>query len=568
MRFHTAFAPTGLTLAALCTGGLLLSEGCRSDELQGPGHTPEGLRPPAMATAPTSGLVGEWKLDETGGTIANDTKNNYDATVSGGAAFVSGKLGNALNLNNGTAGTGLKYAEMPSNATLDAVQEGNYSISAWFYPYSIPPNTTPENKTWAIVNKAGQHMGLVYDNDGTFAARHWVATPTGDVLEIARSPVKPVNAWYHLVSAVNRTAGTLKLYVNGTLVGTPTFTPGTAPHEYGTTPFRIGRARNEWSADGKVDQVRIYNRELSAAEVSDLYGETIGSGVPFGPGDLFNASGGFRQVPPAPFTWTMDVVTPGDIIDLITAARNNHVKLTPVMTGGGHANYLTNGVFDFQKWKDKQDLFDTPEIKSAVAAGVADGTILFAVLMDEPNHPDWNNSVHHADLDAMAQYTNGIFPTLRTGVDVRYDWEQTQVYQNVDVITSQYSARKGDVNAYRTAAVSAAAQQNAAMFFSINVLNGGTPPTNGSCPTPATGGPGSTENGVLVGCKMTAAQVQSFGDALLAAPEACGLKMWTWDLTTLTPSGDFMTRADNKAAFSHLATTAAAHAPRACVKPR
>jgi hypothetical protein len=543
-------------------GGLLAAGACAPEDIQGPR---ESRPPPGIeaAVAPTTGLVGEWKLDESGGTVANDTKNNYDATVFGAAAFIGGKLGNALNLNNGTAGTGGKYAEMPSNATLDNVQEANYSISAWFYPITIPANTTVDNRSWAIVNKQGQHMGLVYDNDGGFAARHWL---TGDVLEIARSPAKPLNTWYHVVSAVNRTAGTVKLYVDGTLTGTASFAPNTATREYGTNVFRIGRARIEWSANGRVDQVRIYNRELTGTEVIALRDETIGgTGVPFGPSDLFSGAGDLRT--PAPFTWTTDNTGPSDIVDLINTARVNEKKLTLVMTGGGHDNYITNAKFDMAKWKARQNLFNTQAIKDAVAAGVADGTIPFAVLMDEPNHSSWGGNVHHSTLDSMSRHTKSIFPTLRTGVDVTYDWEPTLVYQSVDVLTTQYSARKGDVVVYRNAAVSSAATQKVALFFSINILNGGTDLRSTGCPMPQTGGVGSTENGAVFGCKMTAGQVQSFGDALLTAVQTCGLKMWTWDMTTLTPTGDFMTRADNKAAFNHVAATAAAHAARACVKP-
>src|SRR3954465_15167905 len=116
--------------AVLGMAGVLV-RACSPDDVQAPAGG-EAVRPKIeAAAAPTSGLVGEWKLDETSGTIANDTKNNYDATVFGGAAFVAGKLGNALNLNNGPAGTGGKYAEMPSNPTLDNLQAGNHTISAW-----------------------------------------------------------------------------------------------------------------------------------------------------------------------------------------------------------------------------------------------------------------------------------------------------------------------------------------------------------------------------------------------------------------------------------------------------
>lgn len=223
--------------------------------------------------APTNGLIGEWKLDETSGTIAVDTKNGYNATVFGGAAFVAGKLGNALNFNNGTAGTGGKYAEMPSNAMLDNVQEANYTISAWFYSYSIPPNDTVDNRNWAVVTKYGQHLGLAYTNAQKFLARHYLV---GNTLITATSPATyALNTWHHVAQVVSKTAGTVKLYVNGTLVATTNFTANTAAREYGTDPFRIGRGRFEWAADGKVDQVRIYNRDLTATEVSDLYNEAV-----------------------------------------------------------------------------------------------------------------------------------------------------------------------------------------------------------------------------------------------------------------------------------------------------
>jgi hypothetical protein len=195
--------------------------------------------------------------------------------VFGGAAFVAGKLGNALNLNNGTAGTGGKYAELPSNATLDNVQEGNYTISAWFYPYSVPPDVSTDNHHWAVVAKAGFHMGLVYQFNRAFSMRHYL---TGNVLEAATSTTTyPINAWHHVAGVVNKTAGTVTLYVNGAVAASATFTGGTAARDYGATPFRIGKASGNWAADGKVDQVRIYDRALSGAEVGDLFHETSGS---------------------------------------------------------------------------------------------------------------------------------------------------------------------------------------------------------------------------------------------------------------------------------------------------
>lgn len=280
-------------LVAVCVMGSLVSFGCTPEKVNQPELKPE------LAVAPTLGLVGEWKLDETSGTTAVDTKNGYDATVLGGAAFVAGKIGNALNLDNGTAGTGGKYAQMPNNAVLDDVQEGDYSISAWFFAYTAPTDSVVENRNWAIVVKYGQHLGLVYEVGQKFSARHYL---TGNVFLAASSTtIYALNTWHHVASAVSKTNGTVKLYVNGALAATTTFAPGTATREYDTNPWRIGRAQYQWAANGKVDQVRIYNRELTVADISDLYGETIDNTPP-----AISAIGSAPASDKAAIMWTTD----------------------------------------------------------------------------------------------------------------------------------------------------------------------------------------------------------------------------------------------------------------------
>lgn len=272
------------SLAGFCVMGLLMIAGCMADEV----NQPEA--PISLAVAPTGGLVGEWKLDEMGGTIAADTRNGYNAAVLGLAAFVPGKLGRALNLNNGTLGTGGKYAEMPSNVTLDNVQENNYTISAWFWAYTAPGGSSGSaNQRWAVVVKAGFHMGLAYESN-KFTMRHYLDLAGPSLRAVTSSATYGLNTWHHVAGVVDRTGGTVTLYVNGAPAGTTTFTPNTAALDYGATRFRIGKGSSNWAADGKVDQVRIYNLALSAAEISDLYNETTG-----GAGEVSNCIGAPSQ---------------------------------------------------------------------------------------------------------------------------------------------------------------------------------------------------------------------------------------------------------------------------------
>ena len=362
-------------------------------------HESDGSMHPTAPTAsvvPTTGLIGEWKLDESGGTIAADSKNGFDADVFGGAAFVAGKIGNALNLNNGTVGTGGKYAQMPSNATLDNVQNNSYTISAWYFPFSRPLNTTSENAQYSIVTKHGQTMGLVYNPVGRFVARHYVAA--GTTLVFAQSSATyPVNAWYHVASVVNRTQGTVRVYVNGALGGTATFTGGAATFDYLARPFRMGRANQVWAADGRVDQVRIYNRALSAAEIGDLADE---SSAPQDPslrvgwmgmdGHIGEGPGGNEAAPYYRVVqWNPHAEGLANVPAALAEAEQKGIILvayTPGSPGNFGAN--TAGGFNLADYEAQLDaLAEVDEFNQAAAEGR-----VHCYMGDEPNRDIWENS--------------------------------------------------------------------------------------------------------------------------------------------------------------------------------
>jgi hypothetical protein len=70
--------------------------------------------------------------------------------------------------------------------------------------------------------------------------------------------------WTHLAATVSD--GSLRLYVNGTLVKT-TALPG--PLTITDSPLRIG-GNSYWTKEyfaGLIDEVRVYNRALSTAEI-------------------------------------------------------------------------------------------------------------------------------------------------------------------------------------------------------------------------------------------------------------------------------------------------------------
>jgi concanavalin A-like lectin/glucanase superfamily protein len=506
-----------LLIGVYCAGALV-SGGCAPDEVQ----APQGQAEIEMAEAPTNGLIGEWKLDETGGTTAADTKNGYNAGVLGGAAFVAGKLGNALNLNNGTAGTGGKYAQMPSNATLDNVQEGNYTISAWFHPYSMPPDSpTAVNRFWAIVAKAGQHMGLVYNPAGKFVLRHYL---TGNTLVLAQgTTIQPLNSWHHVVGTVNKAAGTAKIYVNGELEGTSTFTVNTPAREYLETPFQIGRADTVWAADGKVDQVRIYNRELSGDEVDSLFVETEGSSFRFPIGMSKGQQLDLLGMPHTP-DGHMSGQTVNSITRTLDSARAVGARVTIRATGGNGGFTSGTGVFDIAKWKLAFDNVKTMDMSGYLA----DGTLIGHYAIDEP-FSDFPKNMSSELLEQICQYQKEAPNTgwsdvpciIREKNTKLHEYAPAGGYQYVDAgwaTVVHHSVKPAPYNwniqAFYDTNLVRGRDVGLGMVYSFNLLNGGNKDIPGCI---------SVDDPGL--CAMRAAEVRAMADAIanLGDNQGCGV---------------------------------------------
>jgi hypothetical protein len=77
----------------------------------------------------------------------------------------------------------------------------------------------------------------------------------------------PLNAWTHLAATYDGAA--LRLYVNGALASTRAMT---GPITASASPLRIG-GNTIWGEffNGVIDELRIYNRALTAQEIqSDM----------------------------------------------------------------------------------------------------------------------------------------------------------------------------------------------------------------------------------------------------------------------------------------------------------
>jgi hypothetical protein len=281
---------------------------------------------------------------------------------------------------------------------------------------------------------------------------------------------------------------------------------------------------------------------------------SIGSlGRGFGPTSLYASNTSFKG---GPFTGTRDNLTPGNIVRRLQTARDSGIIVQANMSGGAHTNYTTNGIFDLTKWQTYMNGYKTAAIIDAVAAAVEDGWLIGNSMVDEPNHSTWGGWFTKARIDSMAIFARNIFlPAvyLPMGVVSRYDFDDTHRYQSLDFTNMQYSYRlpstdPGNVNLFISQALAQSALDRTVPTFGMNVLGGGfrwpedPSITTKSCPIPYTGGVG--ENFDTSGnCKMTAAQIQTYGMALAAAGGI--LTMWSY----LSDEVTYFTKADNVAAF-------------------
>lgn len=228
----------------------------------------------AGAGSAVTGPIAHWKLDETSGPTAVDSEGGNDGSLNGSAYWTTGEIDGGLAFD---YADGEDYVEVPNSSGLENVQEDDYTLAAWFRPNSTPPGSGSDNDAnYGILIKAGWHNGIYFANGNRFAFDHQLDDGTSVSL-LSTNTFSPGD-FYHVAGVVDRSAGTTSLYVNGELEDTLSFTPGAAAREYGTMTWKLGIAYSGasswgWPADGVIDDARIYDRALTAAEISDILAE-------------------------------------------------------------------------------------------------------------------------------------------------------------------------------------------------------------------------------------------------------------------------------------------------------
>lgn len=226
---------------------------------------PDGPPPDAPGTGLARGLIGYWRFDDGAGTRALDSSGQGNhGTLLGmdDRSWVAGRIRGALRFDGAT-----QWVRVPASPSLDAPRTTRaLTVAAWV------SRASGGYMFQGVVSR--QYRGTVFEHFALFAdSRGFVGTVNYQpgYTGTCQGPAVPFGQWTHL--AVTASERGVQGYVNGaqvcTLAAAPALAADTTPVAIGANSDRPAVERDQLFS-GLIDEVVLYDRALSAAEVREL----------------------------------------------------------------------------------------------------------------------------------------------------------------------------------------------------------------------------------------------------------------------------------------------------------
>jgi len=326
-------------------------------------------------------LIGLWKLDEISGTVAADSSGHgNDGTVVGGAQWVAGYIDGALDFDGDD-----NYVDCGYDPVFDTANE--MTLAAWVTIRSIPT-------AWACVVAKGEYSWRI-SNENMEPRFHF-----GITIWSASNPSIPgdtpvgYDEWHHVAGTYD--GANINVYLDGSLDGTVATTSpigvNAANVLIGENPEAAGR---NW--DGLIDDVRIYNRALSEAEIGELMPTQLKATAPL-PDDK-----SILSTTDVELSWI-----PGQ------TASNHHLYI------GENYEDVENGTGDTDIGLLSQGIYDDYDFEIGntyywrVAETTSDGTVLhpgdvwsFTILPLTASKPIPDDGAEYVSPDILLRWTGG-----------------------------------------------------------------------------------------------------------------------------------------------------------------
>lgn len=211
------------------------------------------VRPAAPPPPPSGGLVVAYSFDESSGTTAADSSGNgRTATLVNGPTWTGGKYGNAVGLDGIDDHVAVSSPNLPT---------GDYTYEAWV---NVDRNNAFQTIMESLDGVGGAELEL------NLAAGGAVQVWSNNTQRLTTATSIPIGAWSHV--ALTRQGSTIRVYLNGVLQSQSGSDSG--PLNFSICPLVIGVDADSACTgllngylDGRIDEVRIYSRGLSQAEI-------------------------------------------------------------------------------------------------------------------------------------------------------------------------------------------------------------------------------------------------------------------------------------------------------------
>ena len=229
--------------------------------------TPTGL----TNTDLKNGLMLNWSFDgkyttwnpasTTQGTTTDLSGNNRNGTIVNirRSSMVAGRIGQAIQIAS-TSGT----QTVTLNAPLITSTTTALSWGGWFYVKNPGQTVIP-----SAIGVMGQEVFTAVTT-GFFlyqtSANRYQCTPGNNLGAISQGFTVLANRWYHIFCV--STGSLISIYINSTLIATSTLTQAITPNNQA---FSLSGLPGDGAMNGYADDIRVYNRALSAAEVKEIY---------------------------------------------------------------------------------------------------------------------------------------------------------------------------------------------------------------------------------------------------------------------------------------------------------
>ena len=219
--------------------------------------------PDGTGVACADGPYSAWTFPEGAGNKAKDSGGGgRDLTLVNGASWAGGKVDSALNLD----GTN-DYAWHPGWAQFAGQPE--MTISAWILPTGASGNQY-------IISSSGHNDA----NGCCWRWRMWRDSSRkihfglwdGDGSDVVSADIAPDNVWTHVVATL-KVGGVDRVYVNGAPSGNTSTITGNSAFGYLHIGAQLWGGAPADLFKGRIDEVSIYTKELTAAQVAWLHGK-------------------------------------------------------------------------------------------------------------------------------------------------------------------------------------------------------------------------------------------------------------------------------------------------------